>query len=143
MKGLTGGKMSRSIPESINSFYEPESTIRKNVMSGINGGKMTQEEQKRLVFSSRRRHTSYIGDWSSDVCSSDLTHSKWVRVAQGRVQSFATSMSGEFYALLRQRSEERRVGRECKSWGSLPHLNERTHWWEDVEKYTRKHQFVL
>ena len=22
--------------------------------------------------SSRRRHTSYIGDWSSDVCSSDL-----------------------------------------------------------------------
>src|SRR5208337_5184640 len=23
-------------------------------------------------FSSRRRHTSYIGDWSSDVCSSDL-----------------------------------------------------------------------
>lgn len=32
------------------------------------------------------------------------THSKWVRVAQGRVQSFATSMSGEFYALLRQHS---------------------------------------
>src|ERR1017187_3603123 len=24
------------------------------------------------VFSSRRRHTRYIGDWSSDVCSSDL-----------------------------------------------------------------------
>src|SRR5436189_219996 len=23
-------------------------------------------------FSSRRRHTMYIGDWSSDVCSSDL-----------------------------------------------------------------------
>src|SRR5437763_14831503 len=23
-------------------------------------------------FTSRRRHTSYIGDWSSDVCSSDL-----------------------------------------------------------------------
>src|ERR1017187_7653421 len=23
-------------------------------------------------FSSRRRHTRYIGDWSSDVCSSDL-----------------------------------------------------------------------
>src|SRR5437879_13911883 len=23
-------------------------------------------------FSSRRRHTIYIGDWSSDVCSSDL-----------------------------------------------------------------------
>src|SRR5215210_3461927 len=25
-----------------------------------------------FVFSSRRRHTRYIGDWSSDVCSSDL-----------------------------------------------------------------------
>src|SRR5437762_1215152 len=26
-------------------------------------------------FSSRRRHTRYIGDWSSDVCSSDLDRS--------------------------------------------------------------------
>src|SRR5437879_7553756 len=25
-----------------------------------------------VFFSSRRRHTRYIGDWSSDVCSSDL-----------------------------------------------------------------------
>lgn len=32
------------------------------------------------------------------------THSKWVRVADGKVQSFATFMSGEFYALLRQHS---------------------------------------
>jgi tryptophanyl-tRNA synthetase len=48
MPGLTGGKMSSSIPESIISFYEPEATIRKKVMSGITGGKMTQVEQKRL-----------------------------------------------------------------------------------------------
>src|SRR5437762_5470058 len=27
-----------------------------------------------FFFSSRRRHTRYIGDWSSDVCSSDLIH---------------------------------------------------------------------
>src|SRR5437763_1253838 len=27
-----------------------------------------------FFFSSRRRHTRYIGDWSSDVCSSDLRH---------------------------------------------------------------------
>src|SRR5437762_9751053 len=27
---------------------------------------------KQFFFSSRRRHTRYIGDWSSDVCSSDL-----------------------------------------------------------------------
>ena len=32
------------------------------------------------------------------------THSKWVRVTGGRVQSFATFMTGEFYALLRQHS---------------------------------------
>src|SRR5437879_8091422 len=27
-----------------------------------------------FFFSSRRRHTRYIGDWSSDVCSSDLAY---------------------------------------------------------------------
>jgi 2-dehydro-3-deoxygalactonokinase len=32
------------------------------------------------------------------------THSKWVRAGDGRVQSFATFMSGELYALLRQHS---------------------------------------
>jgi 2-dehydro-3-deoxygalactonokinase len=32
------------------------------------------------------------------------THCKWVRVAEGRVQSFATFMSGEIYGLLRQQS---------------------------------------
>jgi tryptophanyl-tRNA synthetase len=48
MPGLTGGKMSSSVPESIISFYEPETTVRKKVMSGITGGKMTQEEQRRL-----------------------------------------------------------------------------------------------
>src|SRR5437762_3911674 len=29
-----------------------------------------------FFFSSRRRHTRYIGDWSSDVCSSDLKRSE-------------------------------------------------------------------
>jgi tryptophanyl-tRNA synthetase len=48
MPGLTGGKMSSSIPESIISFYEPEAVIRKKVMNGITGGRMTLEEQKRL-----------------------------------------------------------------------------------------------
>src|SRR5437762_9486622 len=31
-----------------------------------------------FFFSSRRRHTRYIGDWSSDVCSSDLQVSQSV-----------------------------------------------------------------
>jgi tryptophanyl-tRNA synthetase len=48
MPGLTGGKMSSSIPESIISFYEPEATMRKKVMGGLTGGRMTLEEQKRL-----------------------------------------------------------------------------------------------
>src|SRR5208337_1775289 len=30
-----------------------------------------------FFFSSRRRHTRYIGDWSSDVCSSDLAVRAW------------------------------------------------------------------
>ena len=32
------------------------------------------------------------------------THSKWVRVQAGRIQSFTTFMTGEFFALLRQHS---------------------------------------
>src|SRR3712207_9207767 len=35
------------------------------------------------MLSSRRRHTRYWRDWSSDVCSSDLRHGE--RVVLGRV----------------------------------------------------------
>src|SRR5690606_39338447 len=36
-----------------------------------------------FCFSSRRRHTSFSRDWSSDVCSSDLAWTKWLtRVVQ-------------------------------------------------------------
>src|SRR5690348_17472027 len=30
-----------------------------------------------FFFSSRRRHTRWTGDWSSDVCSSDLIPGRW------------------------------------------------------------------
>src|SRR5688500_3414023 len=33
-----------------------------------------RRRKKSFFFSSRRRHTRLQGDWSSDVCSSDLTH---------------------------------------------------------------------
>src|SRR6202047_4586036 len=33
-----------------------------------------QAEFRLIFFSSRRRHTRSYGDWSSDVCSSDLVH---------------------------------------------------------------------
>src|SRR5437764_10617658 len=36
-----------------------------------------------FFFSSRRRHTRYIGDWSSDVCSSDLARSQLGTVGSG------------------------------------------------------------
>jgi len=48
MPGLTGGKMSSSIPESTISFHESDPVVRKKVMNGITGGRMTLEEQKRL-----------------------------------------------------------------------------------------------
>src|SRR5437764_2761871 len=41
-----------------------------------------------FFFSSRRRHTRYIGDWSSDVCSSDLFRTN-ADSARGRENQFA------------------------------------------------------
>src|SRR5690348_17528743 len=35
-----------------------------------------------FFFSSRRRHTRWTGDWSSDVCSSDLDHVRHVAEPQ-------------------------------------------------------------
>src|SRR5437879_10932130 len=43
-----------------------------------------------FFFSSRRRHTRYIGDWSSDVCSSDL--GLRVSLALSFIVMFATEM---------------------------------------------------
>src|SRR5256886_12773100 len=34
----------------------------------------SQREEYLFFFSSRRRHTRFDCDWSSDVCSSDLIH---------------------------------------------------------------------
>ena len=48
LPGLTGGKMSSSVPESFISFFEPEAAVRKKVMSALTGGRMTLEEQRRL-----------------------------------------------------------------------------------------------
>src|SRR5207249_7519038 len=80
----------------------------------------------RFFFSSRRRHTRSKRDWSSDVCSSDLVR-LWPD--QTPLQSLATSWAVNVPArtitmTLRtatwpdNRSEERRVGKECRSRGS-------------------------
>src|SRR5205085_3752111 len=96
-------------------------------------------------FSSRRRHTRFDCDWSSDVCSSDLVSkacglAKLVLSKPG-VERIAVMMSivsntrvdivargvikaclelghdpAEKIAIFRIRSEERRVGKECRDW---------------------------
>jgi tryptophanyl-tRNA synthetase len=48
MPGLTGGKMSSSVPESIIGFYEDDKTVSKKVMAALTGGRMTLQEQKEL-----------------------------------------------------------------------------------------------
>src|SRR5256886_5732492 len=87
-----------------------------------------------FFFSSRRRHTRFDCDWSSDVCSSDLGLAAGLRVTTfvnglpvavlegtGPTASAPTSdgkilvadFLGNIY--LFNRSEERRVGKECRS----------------------------
>src|SRR6266850_5092500 len=44
-----------------------------------------------FFFSSRRRHTRLQGDWSSDVCSSDLS-AKAVRHARPRATEFRCNL---------------------------------------------------
>src|SRR6185295_12432523 len=69
----------------------------------------------RLVFffSSRRRHTRYWRDWSSDVCSSDLRCSHQMRQCWRRCRLDRADRHRS--PVKRSRSEERRVGKECRS----------------------------
>src|SRR2546430_7019089 len=92
-----------------------------------------------FFFSSRRRHTRFDCDWSSDVCSSDLQVEKAkvdlqrctiyspingividraVTVGQTVAASFSTPKLFEIandLSKMEIRSEERRVGKECRS----------------------------
>src|SRR5437763_10038154 len=49
-----------------------------------------------FFFSSRRRHTRYIGDWSSDVCSSDLVVARVVPVSSTRAAEMAKLLENIF-----------------------------------------------
>src|SRR2546426_1068551 len=69
-----------------------------------------------FFFSSRRRHTRLQGDWSSDVCSSDLQtlqHLLIARAADVRLAQAQALRLGSDAGV--RRSEERRVGKECRS----------------------------
>src|SRR3712207_8476082 len=91
-----------------------------------------------FFFSSRRRHTRYWRDWSSDVCSSDLRFSLlgWSDTPKKNLASFHLENISQALGALGSkwgkgpgelsihcvllfctypRSEERRVGKECRS----------------------------
>src|SRR5439155_11377265 len=80
-----------------------------------------------FFFSSRRRHTRWPRDWSSDVCSSDLLAFDRKEPATGRGnqaargQFFEPSLRIYVTPVLQRRSEERRVGKECRSRWSRDH----------------------
>src|SRR5205814_7326169 len=80
-----------------------------------------------FFFSSRRRHTRCLSDWSSDVCSSDLVTlgahaSVWYNaVLRGDMAAIVVGENTNLqdgtivHVDERLRSEERRVGKECRS----------------------------
>src|SRR5690242_20857462 len=88
-----------------------------------------------FFFSSRRRHTRLTCDWSSDVCSSDLAVPREVLIEQvlarilrpevAHVVQVARAVDEDHRCTVRPRaeilrsvdvrSEERRVGKECRS----------------------------
>src|SRR5205814_7812455 len=92
----------------------------------------------RFFFSSRRRHTRCLSDWSSDVCSSDLfrigslveqsqqlfdvgrnpTEPAFLVTSQFQVRPTLFDLVAGL-ADLTARSEERRVGKECEIRWSL------------------------
>src|SRR5688500_20353292 len=82
-----------------------------------------------FFFSSRRRHTRLQGDWSSDVCSSDLARAAApLRVA--RREGPVRPALPEELALRHRgdsalgRSEERRVGKESRDRWTQEHEGE-------------------
>src|SRR3712207_7560242 len=89
-----------------------------------------------FFFSSRRRHTRYWRDWSSDVCSSDLEidaptlilwgeqdplfpHEEQERLAaaipDATLKVYPETGHAVHWDRPEWRSEERRVGKECRS----------------------------
>src|SRR5438093_13634810 len=82
-----------------------------------------------FFFSSRRRHTILVSDWSSDVCSSDLDGRSPAAETKGVTLTTSVPAAGDRPSaeersvvvhadrtrLEQVRSEERRVGRESSA----------------------------
>src|SRR5690349_24396630 len=98
-----------------------------------------------FFFSSRRRHTRSLRDWSSDVCSSDLDRvarqaERVLVAANAEPERLARLEADAPQALLEaelqqrrlhvvvraHRSEERRVGKECRFRWSAYHLKKKS-----------------
>src|SRR5690606_40137757 len=99
-----------------------------------------------FFFSSRRRHTRFSRDWSSDVCSSDLSR-KWPRLVSPNAEPAAPTTgsaklpwrtaSGRGISdgprppppanqeRIVTRSEERRVGKEWRARWRRDHENKK------------------
>src|SRR5439155_7318399 len=81
-----------------------------------------------FFFSSRRRHTSWPRDWSSDVCSSDLDRTvlTYQEFTSKAIPYRGKLLVGQYSPVRGSRvdhvrSEERRVGKECRSrWAPCP-----------------------
>src|SRR5205814_7886056 len=80
-----------------------------------------------FFFSSRRRHTRCLSDWSSDVCSSDLQRlldfldrlgREYEVIIGSNGSTDSTTALGVDLSRRFKRSEERRVGKECRSRGA-------------------------
>src|SRR2546430_34507 len=104
----------------------------------IAGGLRVEAAVVIFFFSSRRRHTRFDCDWSSDVCSSDLYRASqpvddasgcghrvrrdWrtyrgseIRARRSTNEIPDEEKPGEVERSITTRSEERRVGKECRS----------------------------
>src|SRR5690625_6122091 len=91
-----------------------------------------------FFFTSRRRHTRWPRDWSSDVCSSDLVELELTDYGEEMgfqmdappsevFTTFSVNGSVEQVDQLKEdyvwvRSEERRVGKEWRFGGSAEHV---------------------
>src|SRR5437868_15342368 len=93
-----------------------------------------------FFFSSRRRHTRSKRDWSSDVCSSDLDRLTGAAApapprrsgGRGRDRAARHRPGRADRSSSAPRSEERRVGKECRS-----------RWWQEHLKKKRQMSEVV
>ena len=71
-----------------------------------------------FFFKQKTAYEIGTGDWSSDVCSSDLAEAVTIyfsRIIKNKEVQEVMCMNSFIPPLIKVRSEERRVGKECRS----------------------------